>query len=130
MKICKNCTEFMCSNSGVNTYSAHCKGDDKLNIYIISPDREMAKALLKNLTKNEYNSGKVLKDGICIDCGDKVYFWIRDLENLKGKRAHILYIDTIYSIEDYSTKIIPLTLNTLNHEIHFFKRKDRINIEY
>ena len=58
MKICKNCTEFMCGNSGVNTYSTHCKSDDKLNIYIISPDREMAKALLKNLTKNEYNRNK------------------------------------------------------------------------
>ena len=85
---------------------------------------------VKCIYKFRDNSGKILKDGICIDCGDKVYFWIRDLENLKGKRAHILYIDTIYSIEDYSTKIVPLTLNTLNHEIHFFKRKDKINIEY
>ena len=128
MKICKNCTEFMCSNSGVNTYSTHCKSDDKLNICILSPNREVASAFIKKLIEDKNNNNETFssKDRIYIEYNNAIYFWERNLENLRGKRIHILYIDTAYSIEECLIKIHPLTDYALDNEIHFFKRQGHI----
>ena len=125
MKLCKNCTEFMCGNSGVNTYSINCKSNDRLNICILSPNREVASSFIKKLIEDKDNNETFsFRDKIYIEYNNALYFWERNLENLRGKHIHILYIDTAYSIEECLTKIHPLTDYALNNEVHFFKRQD------